>query len=151
MSLISVAGVLLVSVALVGVLGAVYQRSPAATPWVPRVLRVAALLLTLLIAIGFSGVVWQDSAWFGLLLVGVPVVCSLVAVIADLTGVRTALLTTLAAAVLLLWSLVTIVGLGLYFLGPAIVLAAAAATSWQRERRTRGGATSNRSAASSSI
>ena len=136
MSILSVGGVLIASLVLVGVLGALYQRTPAATPWVPRVLRLAALLLTLMIAVVFFGWVWQDSGWFGLLLIGVPVLCCLLAVLADATGFRTAMLTTLAAVGLLLWSLLTIVGLGLYFLGPAIILAAAAATTWQQERRS---------------
>lgn len=137
MSVVSVAGVLIISLLLVGVLGALYQRTPAATPWVPRVLRLAALLFTLTIAVVFFDWVWQDSGWFGLLLIGVPVLCCLVAVLADATGFRAAMLTTLAAVGLLLWSLLTIVGLGLYFLGPAIILAAAAATTWQQERRIR--------------
>lgn len=138
MSVVSVAGVLIISLLLVGVLGALYQRTPAATPWVPRVLRLAALLFTLTIAVVFFDWVWQDSGWFGLLLIGVPVLCCLVAVLADATGFRAAMLTTLAAVGLLLWSLLTIIGLGLYFLGPAIMLAAAAATTWQQQRRTRG-------------
>lgn len=137
MSVVSVAGALIVSLVLVGVLGAVYQRTQAASPWVPRVLRLTALLLTFTIAFVSFNWVWHDSGWFGLLLIGVPVLCCLVAVVADVTSFRSAMLTTLAAAALLLWSLLTIVGLGLYFLGPAIVLAAAAATTWQQERRRR--------------
>jgi len=151
MPVVSVAGVLIISLVLVGVLGALYQRSPAATPWVPRILRLAALMLTLTIAVLFFGFAWQDSRWFGLLLIAVPVLCCLVPVVADATGHRTAILTTVAAAVLLLWSLLTIVSLGLYFLGPATVLAAAAATTWQHERRTRGNTTSTGPTATSSV
>lgn len=138
MSAFSVVGVLAISLLVTGVLGALYQRSRGAAPWVPRVLRLAALLVTVVIAVAYVSSAWHDSGWFGLVLIGVPVLCCAVAVTADATGRRTAMLTTVAAVGLLLWSVVTILGLGLYFLGPAVLLAAAAATAWQGERWDRG-------------
>lgn len=149
MSLLSVAGVIAISLLVVGVLGALYQRSRGATLWVPRVLRLAALALTLGIAAVTIGWVWQDSGSFGLVLIGVPLLCCLVAVVSDATGFRTAMLTTVAAVGLLIWSLLTVVGLGLYFVGPAILLAAAAATTWQHDRRTHGETVSGSPAKSS--
>lgn len=138
MALFSVAGILVLSLLAVGVLGAMYQRRPESSPWVPRVLRLAALAISAGIAAFTFGWVWQDSGWFGLLLIGVPVLCCLLAVAADATGYRTAMLTTGAAVGLLLWSLLTIVGLGLFFLGPTLLMGAAAATTWQQERRRAG-------------
>ena len=47
---LSVAGVLTISLLLIAVLGALYQRSRGAKVWVSRVLRLAALGVTLVMA-----------------------------------------------------------------------------------------------------
>jgi hypothetical protein len=132
---ISLGGLLIVVLATVAYVGVSYRRSPAARRRVSRVLRLVAAASALIIGVMWLPFAWSDSGSFGLVLVGVPLLCCLAAVLADFADMRPALTTTLAAAALLVWSLITVVGVGLYFLVPAVVLAAAAVTSWQQDRR----------------
>jgi hypothetical protein len=137
MSTPSVAILVLLGLATIAGLADVYRRSRAASIWVPRAARVLALGLAAGITVIVWPRAWADSGAFALVLLGVPVGCCLVALCADLIGWRTALVTTLAAVVALVWSLLTGLGLGFYFLLPAVLLAIAAATSWQIRRSPR--------------
>lgn len=89
-------------------------------------LRWSALGLAALIAAWLAAEVWQDAGAFAFLLLGLPVVVCLVAVLTSRSRYAR-WVTWAAAAVVLGWSLVLGLGIGLFFLPVAFVLAAAAA------------------------
>lgn len=89
-------------------------------------LRWIALGLATLVAAWLAAEVWRDAGGFAFLLLGLPVVVCLVAALASRSRYARAL-TWGAAAVVLGWSLVLGLGIGLFFLPVAFVLAAAAA------------------------
>lgn len=89
-------------------------------------LRWSALGLAVVVAGWLIADVWSDTGVFALVLLGLPVLVCLVAVLAS--GSRYARAVTWgAAAVVLGWSLVLGLGVGLFFLPVAFLLAAAAA------------------------
>ncbi|MCZ2850028.1 hypothetical protein [Modestobacter sp. VKM Ac-2978] len=90
------------------------------------VLRWSALGLAALIAAWLAAEVWRDAGAFAFLLLGLPVVVCLVAVLTSRSRYAR-WVTWAAAAVVLGWSLVLGLGIGLFFLPVAFVLAAAAA------------------------
>lgn len=132
---LGIGGLVAVVLVILGVVGASYQRGQGAARWVPRLLIFLATAVAIGTAIAFGPAAWRDSGGFAVVLVGVPVLCCLVALVADLADRRRAISTTFAAAGLLIWSLITVVGLGLLFLPAALLLAAAAAVGWQGGRR----------------
>ena len=72
---------------------------------------------------------WRDSQQFALVLVGIPLVCCLAALAADV-GERAIRATTWTCAIIMLmWGLLTALGTGFYFLGPALIMLAAAIAS----------------------
>lgn len=89
-------------------------------------LRWVAFGLAVLVAGWLGAEVWRDAGVFTLVLLGLPVVVCLVAALASRSRYARAL-TWGAAAVVLGWSLVLGLGVGLFFLPVAFVLAAAAA------------------------
>ncbi|KGH44759.1 hypothetical protein IN07_22625 [Modestobacter caceresii] len=89
-------------------------------------LRWSALGLAALIAAWLAAEVWRDAGAFAFLLLGLPVVACLVAVLTSRSRYARPV-TWGAAAVVLGWSLVLGLGIGLFFLPVAFVLAAAAA------------------------
>lgn len=138
MSTASLAVLVLVGLVTVAAAAGVYRRSRATTIWVPRTARVLALGASTAIAVAVLPVAWSDSGTFALVLIGVPLGCCLVALASDVLDRWAALTTTLAAALALVWSLLTGLGLGFYFVLPAVLLAVGAATSWQTLRPGRG-------------
>ncbi|MCZ2806547.1 hypothetical protein O2W18_15665 [Modestobacter sp. VKM Ac-2983] len=89
-------------------------------------LRWSALGLAVVIAGWLGAEVWRDSGVLTVVLLGLPALVCLIAVLAS--GSRYARVVTWgAAAVVLGWSLVLGLGVGLFFLPVAFLLAAAAA------------------------
>jgi hypothetical protein len=98
------------------------------------VLRVVAAASTVLVAALVVGPAWRDSGAFTGLLVGVPLVCAVAALLAG-RAVRGGAVMWTAAVLMLSWSLLTALGVGVWFLGPsALMLAAAVATRGRRAR-----------------
>ncbi len=90
------------------------------------VLRWSALGVAVLVAAWLAAEVWRDAGAFAFLLLGLPVVVCLVVVLTSRTRYARAVAWA-GAAVVLGWSLVLGLGVGLFFLPVAFVLAAAAA------------------------
>ncbi len=103
---------------------------------IPRALRIAAGMVTVAVASMLVWPAWQDSGAFALVLVGVPVVCAIVMIAATVADRWAALATWTAAVALLIWSLLTSLGLGLYFLGPAVLMIVAAAAAGRGRQTT---------------
>ena len=75
---------------------------------------------------------WEDSGRFAFVLFGVPLLCAVLALVAERSS-RSAsapVVTGVSGAVSLGWSLVTGLGIGLAFALPSLLLLAAAAVSW---------------------
>ena len=102
------------------------DRRPAGGRRTARALRIIAGVVTLAVAAVLVRPAWQDSGAFALVLVGVPVVPATIVLALTLTGRRATLATWVAAAVALGWGLLTSLGLGLYLLGPAVLMLVAA-------------------------
>ncbi|MDT0167136.1 hypothetical protein Q9R32_16410 [Actinotalea sp. AC32] len=107
------------------------------------VLRLLGVAATVVVAGVVAAVSWRDG-WFVAVLVGVPLVAAGAVLLATTRRAGVAVLTWVAAVVVLGWSVVTGLGTGGWFAGPGIVLlAAAVATSAQptsggARRRARG-------------
>ncbi len=135
------ASVAVALVLMVGVIAAAVRLCPVpnatALRGVPRLLRVLALACVLVISAVIAPA-FKGGWGFFLILAAIPLACCLGALVADLTGRGVALSTTVAALVLLLWSLLTGLGMGFYFLLPAVLLGAAASlSSWDAKDVTR--------------
>jgi hypothetical protein len=98
-------------------------------------LRLIALAVTLAVAGILLPAAWREG---GLVVLVVPVAGAVAAVAADLLGRGQAITTTLAAALMLFWSLLTGLGPGFFFLIPAMFLVAAATASWYGRRPAEG-------------
>ena len=97
-----------------------------------RALIVVALLYVLGLAAWSGRTVWADSGSFVLVLFGVPVVCTAVALWAERRS-RTMLAPAVVAAlagVSLWWALLTALGIGLVLVPPSVLLLLAALVSW---------------------
>ena len=93
---------------------------------------VVALLCVLGLAAWYGPTGWADSGSFILVLFGIPVVCTAVALWAERTS-RTLLAPAVIAALALVsvsWSLLTAGGIGLVFVLPSFLLLLAAMVSW---------------------
>lgn len=134
MPLAAVVGVLVVVALLASVALALGSRPAGARSRIASALRISAVIVTVVVAALVALPAWQDSGAFMFALIGIPVACAMLVLGVDLTGRPTALVTWIAAAAMLAWSLVTSVGAGLYFLGPSVLMIAAAVGS-TRDRR----------------
>lgn len=103
------------------------SRRGAAPAAAGRVWRLLAFAATVGIAVALSPFIVADSgaAAAGYLL-GMPVATATVVVVADLTRRAVGLTTTVGALVLLGWGLVLGLGIGLWFVLPALLLGFAA-------------------------
>lgn len=93
---------------------------------------VVALLCVLGLAAWYGPTGWADSGSVILVLFGIPVVCTAVALWAERTS-RTLLAPAVIAALALVsvsWSLLTAGGIGLVFMLPSLLLLLAAMVSW---------------------
>lgn len=114
---------------------AVYGRGGERRGTTASALRWLAGAVTVGLAISFFPTAWDDSGAFAFVLVGVPVLAAALALSAVPAGRATAL-TWIAAVVMLGWSLITALGLGIYFLVPSLLLFLAAAMSTHRPSTT---------------
>jgi hypothetical protein len=98
---------------------------------------VVALLCVVGLAAWYGRTVWADSGSFVLVLFGIPLACTAIALWAERTS-RTvpapALLAALAV-VSLAWSLLTGLGIGMVFVVPSSLLLVAAVVSWSHRTR----------------
>jgi hypothetical protein len=105
----------------------VYMRGHRATHGVlGRVLSLVALAATAGIAIALLPFTVDDSGAAAGYLLGVPVVVAVVVLVADLTGRAVGVTTAAGALVMLAWGLYLGLGIGLWFVIPALLLGAAA-------------------------
>ena len=139
--------VALVVVAVVAALLVVLRvPSPDRPAWVvgaraARALRLLAVAVTVAVGAALVAPAWRDSGAFALVLVGVPVAAAVVVLGAELAARSATAATWVAAAVMLVWSLLTGLGLGLHFLGPSVLMALAAVVSTPGRRDRGAGAT----------
>ncbi|MEU8180738.1 hypothetical protein AB0B85_20290 [Micromonospora sp. NPDC049044] len=89
-------------------------------------LRILAIAATAWIVIALLPFTIDDSGAAATYLLGVPVVAAICPLIADLTHRAVATTTTVAAFVLLVWALLLGLGIGLWFVLPALLLGVAA-------------------------
>src|SRR3712207_1013707 len=91
-----------------------------------------ALLCVLGLAAWYGPTVWADSGPFVLVLFGIPVVCTTVALWAERRS-RTMLAPAVVTALALVsrsWALLTALGIGLVLVVPSVLLLLAAVVSW---------------------
>ena len=120
-----------------------WSKNAAAPDVVGRVLRLLAFAATVGIAIALLPFTVEDSGAAATYLLGVPVVAAVSALIADLTRRAVAITTTIAALVTLAWGLLLGLGIGLWFVLAALLLAIAAIATISSRRAT---ATDNQNA-----
>ncbi|MEU4474994.1 hypothetical protein [Micromonospora sp. NPDC023888] len=101
------------------------RRGPASGS-VGLVLRLLAIAATAWVVIALLPFTIDDSGAAASYLLGVPVVAAICPLIADLTHRAVATTTTVAALVLLVWALLLGLGIGLWFVIPALLLGVAA-------------------------
>ena len=126
-----------IALLLVGVLAAlalaVVSRVSGVTPVALRVafvLRITAVVATTVVAAVVAWSAWRaDTGVFTLALVGVPMAAALLVLGSTLARRPSGVVTWAAAVVLLGWGLLTGLGAGILFLGPAVLMVAAAAAS----------------------
>jgi hypothetical protein len=100
-----------------------YLSRHRATPdAVGRVLRLLAFAATIGIAIALLPFTVADSSASAGYLLGVPVVAAACTLIADLTGRAVGITTTVGALVMLVWGLILGLGIGPWFILPALLL-----------------------------
>lgn len=82
---------------------------------------------------------WEDSGAFAVLLFGIPLACAAAALWAETASAtpRAPMAVALLGAVSVVWSLLTIGGLGLGLLLPSLLLLVAAVVSWTDRGRDR--------------
>lgn len=111
-------------------------RRGAAPGVVGRVSRVVAFAATAGITVALLPFTVDDSGVAAVYLLGVPVIAAASALIADLTHRAVGVTTVVAALVMLAWGLLLGLGIGLWFLVPALILGiAAVATASSRHAR----------------
>ncbi|MFI6821590.1 hypothetical protein ACIBJE_11645 [Micromonospora sp. NPDC050187] len=97
-------------------------RNRAAPGAVGRVLRLLAFAATAGIAIALLPFTVADSGASAGYLLGVPVAAAACPLIADLTGRAVGITTAVGALVMLVWGLILGLGIGLWFILPALLL-----------------------------
>ena len=106
-------GVLVVTAIWVGV------RRPANSTRVVRWIALALLAAEAVVLIPYTV---ADSGAAASYLLGVPVLAALLAVVADLTGHAVTTVDFIAATVVTAWAILLMLGLGVVFLPPAVLL-----------------------------
>ncbi|MET7671667.1 hypothetical protein [Micromonospora luteifusca] len=102
-------------------------RGRGATPGsVGLLLRLLAIAVTAGIVVALLPFTIDDSGAAASYLLGVPVVAAVCPLIADLTHRAVGITTTVAALVMLVWALILGLGIGLWFVLPALLLGMAA-------------------------
>ena len=109
------------------------QEGPARSA---RLLRWAALILTVVTAALLTPYTVDDSGATAAFLLGVPVVGGAIPVLAERRGRYVAVATAAAAITMTVWAIMLAVGIGLYFL-PAAILLVTAAVAQTGTRRSR--------------
>ncbi len=105
----------------------VYLSRHGATPGaVGRVLRLLAFAATVWIVVALLPFTVADSGAAAGYLLGVPVIAAGCALIADMARRAVGITTTVAAVVMLVWGLILGLGIGAWFILPALVLGMAA-------------------------
>ncbi|GAA1875098.1 hypothetical protein [Asanoa iriomotensis] len=104
---------------------AYFRRQPA----IGRLLRLLAFAATIGIAVALLPFTLDDSGAAASYLLGVPVVVAVAVLLADLSGRAVGAATTVGALVMLAWGLILGLGIGFWFLIPALLLGAAAIAS----------------------
>lgn len=125
MSIGLITGIGVLVLVAIGVVVRVYGRpstAGSALRWVALVLAVGIAALLLPAAL-------SDSGAFGYVLVGLPVLAALFPLLAQHVGRLVPLVSAMGAAVMLCWGLLLGLGLGLYFVLPAVMLGLAAAVT----------------------
>lgn len=102
------------------------SRRRAAPDAAGRVLRLLAFAATVGIATALLPSTVADSGASAGYLLGVPVVAAAGPLVADLTGRLVGISTTVGALVMLLWGLLLGLGIGFWFILPALLLGLAA-------------------------
>lgn len=112
------------------------RRRGAIPDVVGRTLRLLALAATAWIVIALLPFTVEDSGAAAGYLLGVPVAAVVCALLADLAHRAVGIVTTVAALVVLVWALLLGLGIGLWFVIPAVLLGmAAVATTAARPAR----------------
>lgn len=114
-------------VLLVALAAAARRRDRAQAP--ATVLRWVALALTAVLCAVLAPDAVSDAGWFTAVLFGVPAALAVVPVLAEVLGRGVAPATTVSAVLMLGWGLLLGLGLGVYFVLPAILLGVAAVVS----------------------
>ncbi|GGO25298.1 hypothetical protein [Micromonospora parathelypteridis] len=102
------------------------RRRGAAAGSVGLMLRLLAIAATAWIVVALLPFTIDDSGGAASYLLGVPVVAAVCPLIADLTHRAVGVTTTVSALVMLLWGLLLGLGIGLWFVLPALLLGVAA-------------------------
>jgi hypothetical protein len=114
----------------IAVAGFMYLGRRHATPdAVGRVLRLLAFATTIGIAVALWPFMVADSGASAGYLLGVPVVAAVGPLIADLAGRAVGITTTVGAVVMLVWGLILGLGIGPWFVLPALLLGIAVVTA----------------------
>jgi hypothetical protein len=91
-----------------------------------RMLRLLAFAATVAMVVALSPFTIADSGTAAIYLLGVPVVAAVGPLVADRARRAVGITTTVAALVMLTWGLILGLGIGLWFVVPALLLAMAA-------------------------
>lgn len=97
---------------------------------------VVSLVGVVVLAAWYGRAAWQDSGSFAFVLFGIPLVCAVGALLAE-TASSTRLAPVVVAVlgvVALVWSLLTVGGIGLGFAPSSLLLLVAAMVSWTDRR-----------------
>lgn len=126
------------AIVIVATAGAVYSRYEyGSVGLLPAALRLISASLAIVIAAFLLPSAWQDVGRLGALFVLlVPVLSGLTAVSTDIVKRGQAVVTTVVAAVMVLWSLLNGLSPAFLYIIPGFVMVAAAATSWFQRRQS---------------
>jgi predicted secreted protein len=113
----------------------VYLGRHGPTPRVVgRVLRMLAFAVTVGIVVALLPFTVDDSGAAASYLLGVPLVAAASALVADFANRAVGITTVVAALVMLVWGLILGLGIGLWFIIPALILGIAAVASMSSRR-----------------
>ena len=115
-------GVLVAVGAVALVAGVVLGTRAGRAAGIGRTGRWAVLGLTVVIAAALTPYTVEDNGSAAVYLLGVPVVLAAIPVLADLAGVGVRAATAIAAVAMLAWGLILGLGIGGWFLIPALLL-----------------------------
>lgn len=98
-------------------------------------LRRGACALTLVVCLALTPWTFEDAGAAAGYLLGVPLVLSIIVVIADMSGRAVLAVTAVAGVVMLVWALLLALGIGLALLAPALMLLGSTALGLGAARR----------------